>query len=263
MRASYDEKQVSKRKIVTKKDLMREMYCCKYCDCDGYPWCVYMGGLCKHCVDLNEYHHKLPLRSRPGEYSSASRKTSKSPEITYPRLRIIKTDVDGDCLYQSISLALSGALSINQLRYLVSIHQTNSTFAAYKELSTFMPEYRQLHCIHSLRDFRLLIRKSGKDIGVKNCIWGDENALQIISTFLRLGIKIFNEKGQYIQEIIPERTSTFDNTNPSKYVLLLLNSSKPGNEHYNLMEFNHHTLLSHSEWEKMKSLISQSQLQSP
>ena len=258
MRAPYSEKNVEKRKILTKKDLMRELYACRECDCERYPWCVNLGGLCKECVDLNTYTHKLPLRSNPVKYANPSDCLSniKQPKMTDINIKIIKTKIDGDCLYSAISLAFDGLITIEDLRYLVAINQTEDTFKTYKELATYMPEYRVLSSANSIRDFRVLIKKSGEDVGVENCIWGDENALQIISTFLRLGIKIFNEKGQYIQQIIPERTTTYDNTTPTRYVLLLLNSSKPANEHYNLLQFNNHTLLTYGEWNKLKNIIS-------
>lgn len=258
MRAPSSGNKILKRKILTKKNLMREIYACKECDCESYPWCTFMGGLCRECVDLTSYTHKLALRSKPGKYSVdnlRNRERAQEPEIVHPYLKLINTPLDGDCLYKAISLAFNSKLTVEQLRYLVATHQSNNTFDIYKELASFMPEYRPIRAAHSLRDFRILIKKTGEDVGVNNCLWGDENALQIISTFLRLGIAIFNEKGQYIQQIVPERT-TFDNITPTRYALLILNSSKPGNEHYNLLEFNRHTLLTSSEWEKMKIIIS-------
>jgi len=256
MRAPHITSAPDKRKILSKKDLMREVYACKECDCEKYPWCVYMGGLCKSCVDLNTYTHKMPLRNCPGEYSTPRDTKNRESKIEYPHLEIIKTELNGDCLYSAISLAFEGKISVNDLRYLVAHHQTPETYETYKDLASFMPEYLPIKAAHSLRDFRVLIKKTGDDVGVQHCVWGDENALQIISTFLRLGIKIFNEKGQYIQQIVPERTNSFNNTTPTRYVLLLLNSSKPANEHYNLLKFNKHTLLTHDEWDKMKSILS-------
>lgn len=259
MRAPYMNDVNHKRKIVTKKDLKREMYACKDCDCECYPLCTYMGGLCTTCMDLNTYTHKLALRSDPGEYGIPPNVEIYDPEITFPHIKIIKTDLDGDCLYSAISKAFKGKITVNDLRYLVAKHQDDVTFATYRELSSFMPEYRLIRPLESLRDFRILVKRSGQDVGVNNCVWGDENALQIISTFMRLGIKVFNEKGDYIQQIMPEETRVYTNTQPTRYVLLLLNSSKPANEHYNLLEFNKHTLLTKREWEKMKQLISQKQ----
>lgn len=250
-------KNISKRKIANKKDLMREIYSCKECDCESYPWCTFMGGLCRECIDLNTYVHKRPLRNKPGEYSIDRKSSvSREPKVEYMYLKMINTPLDGDCLYKAISMAFNDKITVEQLRYLVATHQTNNTFETYKELATFMPEYRPITGAHCLRDFRILIKKTGEDIGVGNCFWGDENALQIISTFLRLGIAIFNEKGQFIQQITPERTTTFNNITPTRHVLLMLNSSKPGNEHYNLLQFNRHTLLTPGEWSKMKNIIS-------
>lgn len=262
MRAPPSGDKILKRTVLRKKDLMRELYACKECDCESYPWCTYLGGLCRECVDLTSYTHKRPLRSKPGEYSidrsALSNENAENVEIDYPHVKIIPTPLDGDCLYAAISLAFDSKITVEQLRYLVARYQTPETFDTYKELASFMPEYRPVRATHSLRDFRVLIKKTGEDMGVNNCLWGDENALQIMATFLRLGIEIFNEKGQHVQSITPERTTTFNNTVPTRYVLLLLNSSKPANEHYNLLQFNRHTLLTKKEWEKMRNLISNS-----
>ncbi len=256
MRAPYSKDKIKKRKIDNKKDLMREMYGCKDCDCEKYPWCTYLGGLCRECVDLHHYVHKKPLRSKAGCFSTDPNSIKDTPSIDYPYIKIIKTSLDGDCLFSAISEAFNGKLTIKDLRHLVARYQTRETFETYTELAGFMPEYRPIRAAHSLRDFRVLIKKTGDDVGIENCVWGDENSIQIISTCLRLGIMIFNEKGKFVQSITPERTSTFNDTKSSRYVLLLLNSSKAGNEHYNLLEFNKHTLLTEYEYSKMKNIIS-------
>lgn len=253
----------SKRLITSNKDIMKEMYSCKECDCETFPWCSSRGGLCTECVDLETYTHKRPLRKKPGKFgvedseqSSENSNSTDYPEITYPYIKVIDTPPDGDCLYKAISLAFDGKLSVQDLRNLVARYQSEGTFSTYRELAKYMPEYTPVKAAHNIRDFRILLKKCGQDVGCTMCVWGDENALQIFSTFLRLGIIIFNEKGQYIQKIMPERTNTYQNHNASRYVLLILNGSKPGNEHFNLLEFNKHTLLTPYEWEKMKGLRS-------
>lgn len=261
MRAPYSKEKIKKRKIIDKKGLMREMYACKDCDCESYPWCTKLGGLCRECIDLQNYVHKKPLRSKPGRYDTDKSEINNIAHTTlnYPFIKVIPTTLDGDCLYTAISIAFDKKITVKDLRHLVARYQTESTYNTYKELSSFMSEYRPIQPTKSLRDFRILIKKTGKDVGIGNCVWGDENTLQILSTSLRLGIIIFNEKGQYIQHIIPERTSTFNNTQPSRYILLLLNSGKSGNEHYNLLEFNRHVLLTEFEWKKMKNILSSQQ----
>ena len=52
MRADYDKSKVEKRAIVDKKELMNEMYLCKECDCESYPYCSVFGSLCRECFDL-------------------------------------------------------------------------------------------------------------------------------------------------------------------------------------------------------------------
>ena len=255
MRAQFSKEKIKKRKILNKKDLMREMYACKDCDCESYPWCTINGDLCKGCVDIVRYTHQKPLRSNPGLYATQQQKRQPQSKIDYPYISLIATPPDGDCLYTAISLAFNQKITISDLRHLVARCQTNSTFETYKELSTFMPEYRAITGTRSLRDFRILIKKTGEDFGIGNCVWGDENALQIISTSLRLGIMIFNQKGKFLQQILPEKTTTHTNNRPSRYTLLLLNSGKAGNEHYNLLEFNRHRLLTDFEFAKMKNMI--------
>jgi hypothetical protein len=251
----------SKRSITSNKDIMKEMYSCKDCDCGTYPWCSNRGGLCSECVDLTTYTHKKPLRKKPGRFGSEDPEASPQdpdtyPEITYPYITVIDTPPDGDCLYKAISFAFDEKLTVQDLRQLVARFQTDSTYGTYRELSKYMPEYTPVKAAHNIRDFRILIKKCGQDVGCSMCVWGDENALQIFSTFLRLGIIIFNEKGQYIQKIVPEKTNTYPSHTPSRYVLLILNGSKPGNEHFNLLQFNKHTLLTPYEWEKMRNLRS-------
>lgn len=261
VRAPYEKEKVKKRDLRSKKDMMREMYACKDCDCETYPWCVnkYIGGICRECFDLESYTHKKALRSKPGLYGVDKKEISKllTPiKIEYPYIKLIPTPLDGDCLYQSISKAFEGKITVEDLRYLVAQCQNNTTFQTYKELSGFMSEYRPIRGANSLRDFKILIKKTGEDVGCNNCVWGDENSLAIISTMFRLGFMIFNEKGSLIQEIYPERTSTFSTRDPSRYLLLLLNGSKSGQEHYNLLEFNHHTLLRPEEVSQISNLLS-------
>lgn len=246
------------RKIADKKALMKEMYSCKECECASFPWCSKFGSLCKECVDLSSYIHKRPLRNNPGRYAIDPESSHSIPNdnIDYPYIQVLKTSPNGDCLYKSISIAFDGLITVEDLRHLVARYQTQTTFDMYKELSKFMPEFRPIKGTSCLRDFRILIKKTGGDIGIGNCVWGDENSLQIISTSLRLGIMIFNEKGKFMQSLNPEPIYMHENTIPRRYILLLLNNSKAGNEHYNLLKFNNNTLLTDYEIQKMNKMLS-------
>lgn len=256
-RAPYDKEKVKKRNIKSKKDMMREMYGCKDCDCESYPWCInsYLGGLCRECFDLESYTHKKALRSNPGLYGVDRQSRVGRSVIDYPYIKLIPTPLDGDCLYRAISKAFDGKVTTEDLRYLVARCQSHVTFETYKELSGFMSEYRPVRAAHTLRDFRVLLKKTGDDVGCSNCVWGDENALSIISTMFRLGFMIFNEKGVLIQRITPERTSSYNDCKPGRYIMLLLNGSKAGQEHYNLLEFNRRTLLSEEEVKEIHKLL--------
>ena len=113
MRAPYCGDKNQKRKVLTKKDLMREMYACKECDCESYPWCSYLGGLCRECVDLNSYTHKRPLRNKPGEYSVDESEIKKSDirKIDSPHITVIKTKEDGGARGGRLDSALANKLN--------------------------------------------------------------------------------------------------------------------------------------------------------
>lgn len=252
MRSEYNSLNVKKRFISDKKDLMREMCSCKDCECETYPYCTnVLGKLCKECFDIKFYIHKTPVKNDPGRFHLFETQMSETP-ITHPYIKILSTALDGDCLYSAISLAFDKKITVEMLRFLVASNQNQDTYQAYKELSSYMQEYEPIKGTHSMGEFKILMKKTGEQIGCTACIWGDENALQIIASEYNLTFVIFNEKGQHIQKI-----NASNSNNQSRYILLLLNSSKQGNEHYNLLQFNNHRLLTPYEWDMLKQTISE------
>lgn len=256
MRSEYNSLNVKKRFISDKKDLMREMCSCKDCECETYPYCINaLGKLCKECFDIQYYTHKTPVKNDPGRFHLYDNKNQRIDTpitpITHPYIKILSTALDGDCLYSAISLAFDKKITVEMLRFLVASNQNQDTYQAYKELSSYMQEYEPIKGTHSIGEFKILMKKTGEQIGCTACIWGDENALQIIATEYNLTFVIFNEKGQHIQKINSLNNQT------SRYVLLLLNSSKQGNEHYNLLQFNNHRLITPYEWDMLKQTISE------
>lgn len=252
LRSEYNSTTVKKRFIKDKKELMREMCACKDCDCETYPYCTTLGMLCRECFDVEKYEHKIPIKNDPGKYQITVSSKKEPPVITHPYIKIIPTPLDGDCLYKAVSLAFDEKITVEALRFLVATNQTEVTYGTYKELSTYMSEYEPIKASHNIQDFRILLKKTGEQIGCTNCVWGDENALQIIATQYNIIFVIFNEKGQHIQKITPANlTNSFN----GRYVLLLLNSSKQGNEHYNLLQFNNRKLITQYEWDKLKEKI--------
>ena len=152
---------------------------------------------------------------------------------------IIKAKANGDCLYESISLAFSKKISVQELRNLVANLQTYDTFMIYKSISLASEgnEYNIIQRAESLEDFRQLVRQCGQDKGANNCIWGDENALYHISNSLNVSFIIFNSKGCFMQQIDPNH-----GVSQKRYIMLQLNNLKEGYEHFNLLKFNDESL---------------------
>lgn len=238
------------RKILTKRELMKEMYACKDCDCETYPWCTTLHGVCGECFDINEYKHKQALRQEPGKYAiDRNNIKNKEPTITYPYIQKVSIPPDGDCLYKSISIAYDKKIDVKKLRCFVANKQTPHIYNTYKEISKSMKGYTPIEKINNLRELKMLIKKMGKDIGIRDCMWGDENSLQILVNIFNIQIVIFNEQGRLIQTITP-----CDNNNTPRYIMLSLNNQAPGNEHYSLLKFNNHALLTQNEWSYLKNI---------
>ena len=233
------------------KEINRELRYCYKCDCETYPYCSIDGHPCPECFDLYSFSHKSCDKHKLGMFiKTQSSRLQKQIKIVDPYIQIIATDPNGDCLYKCLSEAFLGKISVKNFRNLVAQNQSIDTFQAYKTLAENRPEYSCVKAARTLRQFKNLIQRLGRDIGVNQCLWGDENALQIISNVWHISFKIFNEKGYQIQSIIPEHKQV------SRIVLLRLNQSEgEGVEHYSLMFYNNHTVLTQFEWKHIKYLL--------
>jgi hypothetical protein len=73
-----------------------------------------------------------------------------------------------------------------------------------------------------------------------------------LSNTFRIGVFVFNEKGKLIQSISPDEYKAV------RWMLIRLNGSQPGNEHYDLLQFNNNSLLTHPELKVLKEILSSS-----
>jgi hypothetical protein len=164
----------------------------------------------------------------------------------------VRTKPNGDCLYESISIAFMKKISIQELRNLVSNYQTRDSFTVYKLLSedeNEIKEYEIIKNVETLEEFKHLIRQCGQEYGAKNCLWGDENALHNISNALNVNFVIFDGKGNYLQSI-----TSRDTTEHTPNVLLLLNNLKEGFEHFSLLKYKNMTMFSEIQIQKIIEL---------
>lgn len=239
-------------KILNLKDLKRELYKCYKCDCATFPVCVDVlgcGDLCNECFDIAKYNHKLPCRSQPGRFKIADLPQPQQI-IKKASIKVSKMPPDGDCLYNAVREALKNGITVDDLRYLVSKKQSIESFRAYRTLAEWkMAEFSAIKGAKTLREFKNVIQKSGRRVGASRCVWGDENAMRILANAFHIGLLIFNEKGALIQTIKPEFSTA------KRFVLLRLNNTYPGNEHYDLLIFNNHKLLTHLELSKLNELL--------
>lgn len=231
---------------------LAELTRCYRCDCMTGPMCTWQGEPCTECFDLSSYCHKNPDPREPGKHVR-EHVAELQPEVPIvdARIKIIPTKPTGDCLYECIVIALNALvlrniahtrITIDDLRSLVSRKQTEDSFHAYRALSHDQPEYLCLQQTKTLRAFQNIVRVCGRDVGAEHCLWGDENSIHVIANTYRLRIAVFNEKGKLAQFVKPESHT------PARTIVLRLNRSSPGEEHFELMQFNRHTLLYESEW---------------
>lgn len=234
---------------------------CFYCDCKTYPFCTVFGSVCENCFDIWSLKHKNKNTDNFACTGFCKEYEDIEPSVkTYdpinPKIEIVTVKGDGDCLYRCICKALpcNGRITIKDLRYLVAKNQNEITFECYKSSFPFFQKVR------SLRGFQNLIMKCGEEVGTGNCIWGDENALQIISNEYLAHIAIFNEKGNLVQTILPSVDE--DTEIPKRYVkrfiLLLIDNSTDGNEHYYLLKFDNKRLISEPVWKKLLKIVNKS-----
>lgn len=239
-------------KINDLKELKRELYKCYKCNCDSFPMCIDIGGsgeLCTECFDVDKYAHKLVCTSKPGKFKTNDEK-AKVVHVKKPSINIVNMPSDGDCLYNAFKTAFNNGITVEDLRYLVSRKQSPESFRAYKTLADWkMAEFNAIRGSKTLREFKNVIQHPGSKVGASHCVWGDENAMRIISNAFYIGVLIFNEKGALIQTIKPEFK------NAKRFILLQLNTRIPDNEHYDLLIFNEHTLITYNELSELKSIL--------
>lgn len=239
-------------KINDLKDLKRELYKCFKCNCETFPICMELGGsceLCTECFDIEKFTHKQVCTSKPGKFQTSTEKP-KLIHVKNPRIKNIRMPSDGDCLYNAFVTALENGVTVEDLRYLVSRKQSPESFRAYKTLADWkMAEFNAIKSAKTLREFKNVIQHPGSKVGATHCVWGDENAMRIISNTFYIGVLIFNEKGTLIQTIKPEFK------NAKRFILLQLNSRIPDNEHYDLLVFNNNKLITYNELSELKSIL--------
>jgi hypothetical protein len=242
---------------------MSELCRCYRCDCTTYPICTWFGEGCSDCMDMTHLQHYSPNVNKPGEHlqsTTADTTPPQPPPELRPLVRTyieeIKTQPNGDCLYEAIVHALNyyvrsakdALITIEDLRSAAARKQTPDTFAAYQALAANQPEYRCISRSRTLRGFKNVIQRCGDVVGPEHCLWGDENTLEIFSRLFLFRFAVFNDKGKLVQQI--EALRGVNHT-----VLLRLNRARPGEEHFSLLRFNGETILQAHEWNWLKNRL--------
>jgi hypothetical protein len=257
-----------------------ELLKCYKCNCESSPYCTIGGELCLECFDYEHFQHRKPRSKFPGtflkycrggECETCTRTRTYNPSNGKMNFYVVRSPPDGDCMYTCISNALNQKISVQNLRRLVSSKQTKETYENYMDLYDMtmatvnedgsvndegareLPEFCTLEHIKSFDQFRHYIQLCGSEVGTGECMWGDENALQICSNEYGITFVIFNEKGSIIQKvspifdevITPEKKKFFF----QRFVLLRLNGGSKGQEHYDLLKFNGDAILTIEKWE--------------
>lgn len=235
-----------------------ELCKCYKCDCETADCgiCTWFGEPCAECFDLTTYSHLQPNPRHPSRFLKNSHHPEKlRRSVSHAEIEEISTDGNGDCLYECIATALSTTglhrISISDIRAFVARKQNDETFSIYKSLAgrtrsnTDFEEYQCLKKVRTLRGFKNVIQRCGANVGPDECMWGDENTLQVLADGYRLRFAIFDHTGNLIQIIEPNQ----ENRSAVCSVLLRLYRHTVGNEHFNLLRFNNQTLLSQHEWE--------------
>lgn len=241
-------------KVTDVKHLKREIYKCYNCDCETFPYCIATGKDCEFCdvcFDSKKFRHRMPDIKNPGLFLKDQLVPEKKVSVTHKKITIVRMPSDGDCLYNTFVKALDCGVTVEDLRYLVSRCQTHESYAAYKYLAdSGVSEFKPVRATKTLREFKNIIQYTGQRVGAEGCVWGDENAIRVLSNTFRLGILVFNEKGKLTQSIKPEEYK------PRRWMLIRLNGAHPGNEHYDLLQFNRKSLLTEIELKALRSIIS-------
>lgn len=239
-----------------------ELSRCYRCNCATYPVCTWLGEPCNECFSALEFQHLAP--AEPGCFSTPPHSAASPPPrgLTHTRIEEVGTSGNGDCLYDCVAKALNHYIplqrvatqhiSIGDLRQFVSRRQTPATFDAYKVAAVGDADgsYECLSKVKTLRGFKNCIQHCGSDVGAQKCLWGDENTLNIISSAFRLRFAVFDERGALLQSVNGEGAAA-----PKHTVLLRLNRSVDGEEHFSLLTFNRQTVLQSGEWAWLKKTL--------
>lgn len=247
-----------KKLILSDRDLRK----CYACNCSTAPLCTVNGEVCNECFDIYRFKHKQFNRSNlvcigflkdyvEDESEPVSPTNAKMYIPKNPKVQVIEVPGDGDCLYKCVEMALPGdaQITVTDLRALVANSQTQETFDNYKEV------YPPLAKLKTLQSFRNFIKRCGAKVGPDKCLWGDENALQIISNEYILHFAIFSAGGGLIQLVEPELDTSVPSSYMKRYVLLLLDNRNDTNEHYYLLKFDNKRLISEPVWQSMLAIL--------
>lgn len=234
--------------MLVQPEEVAELNRCYRCDCKTRSTrvCTWQGEPCKECFSFVTYQHFLPNPAEPGLYVKVERPLVNRAIPRSLQISEIPTDGNGDCLYDCIARALGTDtewVPIADLRSFVARKQTTDNFSAYKTLASQSEEYSVLSRVRSLRGFQNVIRRCGSDVGPEECLWGDENVLNIISTAYKVRFAVFDDRGKIIQIIMPEETIGEPHT-----ILIRLSRRVKQSEHYTLLSLNGQTLLQPSEF---------------
>jgi len=226
-----------------------ELCRCYRCDCKTYPICTWFGEPCAECFDVAKLKHHKPNMNRPGEHAPEIEEEEAIRSLVRTYIEEVRTQPSGDCLYEAIAHALNHYVRSNvwitthDLREAASRYQSAETFSAYQALATDQPEYRCISKARTVRGFKNIMKRCGDEVGPEHCLWGDENTLEVFSRLFKVKFAVFNDKGQLVQRVAASVFPRIKHT-----ILLRLNQSRPGEEHFSLLRFNGETILQPNEW---------------
>lgn len=233
---------------------MTELCRCFKCDCETYPFCTWLGEPCTECFNVDHLQHGEPNPNKPGEHTPSAHAVLEQRPLVRTFIEEVRTQPNGDCLYEAIQLALNHyvrgekMITIEDLRGAASRYQTSDTFHAYQALAANQPEYRCISKSRTLRGFKNIMQRCGEEVGPEHCLWGDENTIEVFSRLFKIRFAVFNDKGKLVQLVQASR-------GVHHTVLLRLNRSRPGEEHFSLLRFNGETILQAHEWNWLKNRL--------
>jgi len=153
---------------------------------------------------------------------------------------IIETADDGDCFFDSVSKALDGKLSIQEMRKTVAENIDYNTFEIWQvmfqsqTLGRKNKEYNFMKGINSLSALKTLI-------ATKKVFWANDVALDIIE-------KHYNVKFIIFDDVLETLACTMGNKIKSQPVFIML--ARTGDSHYQLVSYKHSTLFNQDELNK-------------